>query len=183
MVLACASTASADLIVQPAAPSAVAVPASPRDSGCDSQTADCGIAARTLSMEGLAGQRPWTDLPTAPAADRVEHAVRELPAVPSSASLFLSAMLSVGAWHAVRKAGHLHLASLPEWYHPDTPQIGRSVAFDPTLRFELLAVCPFDVPIGVEAVQSPVILRELPSRCESQCFLTIESPRGPPAIS
>ena len=84
----------------------------------------------------------------------------------------------------VRKAGNVHLAHLPEWYHPDAPhQIGHSVVFDPLVGFEMLAVCVFDVPLVAETAQFSDTLRDLPSRYESQQFLNIESPRGPPSLS
>jgi hypothetical protein len=93
-------------------------------------------------------------------------------------------MLSVGAWHMVRKASNLHLANLPEWYHPDAPyQIGHSVALDPMLGFEVLAVCLFDIPTADNRPILPQRMqRELPSRCESQFFLAVEAPRGPPSL-
>lgn len=135
---------------------------------------------------GLMGH--WADAPStgldATASAASETAVRELPQLPGSASLFLSAILSVGAWQAVRRASHLHIAHLPEWYHPDAPhQIGHSVAFDPTLGFELLAVCVFDAPIEADCSAFLGYPRDSLSRCASQHFLTIESPRAPPAYS
>lgn len=104
--------------------------------------------------------------------------VEELPGLPGSASLFLSAALSVGAWHLVRKSRDIHLGHLPDWYHPDAPaQIGHSVAVD--LQFAPMAVCIFDQPF----TERPFIFRVprvIVSRCESQHFLHIEAPRGPP---
>lgn len=120
----------------------------------------------------------WGERASTPAAREAEPAVQELPGLPGSASLFLSAALSVGAWHAVRKSRDIHLGQLPEWYHPDAPhQIGHSVAVD--LGFAPVAVCLFDEP----ARERPVFFtfrREAPSRCESQYFLAVEAPRGPP---
>ena len=188
MGLACASTARADLVVAPMAAPTAAVPVAERlalrDSGSDSLFTGGDLASRALATACVPGHQPWANLPVAPASAKGEHAVRELPALPGSASLFLSAMLTVGTWHTIRKAGQLHLADLPAWYHADAPyQIGHSIACDPSLRFELLAVCPFDVPPAAESVRSSDTTRELPSRYDSEHFLTIESPRGPPAIS
>ncbi len=93
-------------------------------------------------------------------------------------------MLTIGAWHTIRKASQLHLANLPEWYHADAPyQIGHTVAFDPILGFQLLPACPFDTPPKVEPTRFVNTPRELPSRYESRHVLSIESPRGPPANS
>lgn len=57
--------------------------------------------------------------------------VHRVPPVPSSAAMFLSAVLSVGAWHAVRSARHLHAGPVPEWYHTGGPiQVGHAVPYD-----------------------------------------------------
>lgn len=108
--------------------------------------------------------------------------VRDLPAVPGSAQLFLSAMLSVGAWHMVRSAKHFHLADIPEWYHPGGPaQVGHVVPFD--LDFSALPVCFFEQPVA----ERPALarhLREFISRMLSQqYFLTNADPRAPPVLS
>jgi hypothetical protein len=107
--------------------------------------------------------------------------VEELPPAPGSACLFISGMLSIGAWQLVRKAGSPRLGNLPDWYHPHGPyQIGHSLALDPTLDSGLLAVRLFDEPIVVVSTRLSSNPRELPSRYESQHFLTIESSRAPP---
>ena len=105
--------------------------------------------------------------------------VRDLPAVPGSAQLFLSAMLSVGAWHMVRSAKHFHLADIPEWYHPGGPaQVGHAVPFD--LDFSALLVCRFDEPTDVRLLSYSVAPDES-VRGASQCTLLTSAPRGPPA--
>ncbi len=107
--------------------------------------------------------------------------VRDLPAVPGSAQLFLSAMLSVGAWHLVRSAKHLHLADLPEWYHPGGPaQVGHVVPFD--LDFSALPVCCFEQPVGQRPFLYRVQREEVP-RCDTRSFLAVTAPRGPPILS
>ena len=105
--------------------------------------------------------------------------IRDLPAVPGSAQLFLSAMLSVGAWHMVRSAKHFHLADIPEWYHPGGPaQVGHAVPFD--LDFSALLVCRFDEPTDVRLLSYSVAPDES-VRGASQCTLLTSAPRGPPA--
>ena len=185
--LACVSMARADLAVWPVAAGPPAVPATERLAPCDPVSEHPNVrsnsAAGALSPGGLLGAEAWATLPVAPAAASGERVVRELPGLPGSASLFLSAMLSMGAWHVARRAGHLHLAHLPAWYHPDAPhQIGHSVAFDPLAGFEFLPVCVFETPLVAEPTPFPDTPRELPSRHESQHFLSIESPRGPPSL-
>ncbi len=63
--------------------------------------------------------------------------VQTVPPLPGSLSLFLSALLSLGAWQAVRTAADGPWAALPEWYHSGAPiQIGHTVVYDlaqPTL--------------------------------------------------
>ena len=142
----CASIARADLAVRPvgALPSVLPVsekPASP-DPVSGNPNAGSNIAAGLFSPVGLLESEHWANLPVAPTpATSDEQVIRELPGLPGSASLFLSAVLSVGAMQLVRKAGNVHLAHLPEWYHPDAPhQIGHSVVFDPLVGFEMLAV-------------------------------------------
>ncbi len=181
--LAWAGAARADLAAQSAPLPAEQKPAL-SDSNCETPVAASDSAGRPLSTSDLLGDQPWANLPAAPVAETDGAAVRQLPALPSSASLFLSAVLSVGAWHTMRKASHLHLANLPEWYHAGAPdQVGHAVVFDPTLSFELLPVCLFDVPLGIEPARFPHTPRELPSRYESQHTLTIESPRAPPSVA
>lgn len=114
--------------------------------------------------------------PRAPAAD----VVREVPPLPSSAGLFLSGMLSLGAWQFARSARHLHLAHLPEWYHAGGPdQIGHAVP----LVLDLNASPPCCIEF-VDVVDERALVyrlrRELPSRCRAESFLLITAPRGPP---
>jgi hypothetical protein len=110
--------------------------------------------------------------------------VRQLPPGPGSAALLLSGLLSMGAFPLAKSARHVHFIALPAWYHPDAPhQMGHSFAFDPALDFGLLAVCVFDALSVAEPVRCPDTPHELPSPYESQHFLAIESPRGPPLVS
>jgi len=182
-VLLWAGTAYADLATGVSPSSQVLAPVAIPSADISPQlpAADAAESSGT-PRTGLLAEPPWAALPIA--EDDDEPAVRELPGLPSSTSLFLSAMLSVGAWHMVRRAGHLHVASLPEWYHPDAPhQIGHSVAFDPLAGFVFLPVCLFETPLDLEPPRIPETPREIPSRLWSQHFLTVESPRGPPALA
>jgi len=105
--------------------------------------------------------------------------VIELPPPPSSMALVLSAMVSAGAWHLGRCARHLHLSSLPEWYHAGGPdQIGHAVAFD--FDFRLPPACRFEQPAG-ERPLCYQVPRELHSPCDARAFLTIQAPRAPPS--
>jgi len=166
MAGASAAAMAAPIVANPANPAPVFSPASLRIDLDDPE----------LPADLATGQ-PWAE-PDCPA-----ESVRELPGLPGSSSLFLSAMLSIGAWHVVRRAGQLHLSCLPEWYHPNAPhQVGHSVAFDPVAGFGFLPVCLFEMPAAPDPPRFPETRRELPSRHESQHFLTVESPRGPPCL-
>lgn len=135
------------------------------------------ILARASQLADLGWQTP----PTETATD-LAPAVQNLPALPGSSGLFLSAMLSVGAWHAVRRTGNLHFGHLPAWYHAEGPlQIGHRVAFDPANAFDAVPVCLFEVPgvvVEPESVQRDS--RELHGFLRAQQFLSPTFPRGPP---
>ncbi|MCH7702618.1 MAG: hypothetical protein IID37_13120 [Planctomycetes bacterium] len=108
--------------------------------------------------------------------------VRDLPAVPGSAQLFLSAMLSVGAWHFVRSAKHFHLADIPEWYHPGGPtQVGHVVPFD--LDFSALPVCFFEQPVAERPALGRHLRESISRMLSQQYFLTNADPRAPPVLS
>jgi len=111
--------------------------------------------------------------------------VRQLPPLPGSARLFLSAMLSIGAWHLGRSVRHIHLGALPEWYHTAGPaQIGHAVPFD--FDFSAPPLCCFEHADAGGGEQPPFYLgwRE-PGRCccDARAFLAIAAPRAPPALA
>ncbi len=112
------------------------------------------------------------------AASHSSAEVREFPPLPSSAALYLSALLSAGAWHLGRSAKNLHLSDLPDWYHTGAPsQIGHVVAFD--RDFTAPPLCCFEQPAG----ERPFLYRverDLEPRRDAQCSLIIAAPRGPP---
>ena len=104
--------------------------------------------------------------------------IREVPPSPGSASLFLSAMLSVGAWNLLRVSRHANWSHVPDWYHTDCPsQIGHAVPFD--FNFSALPLCCFELPAGQRPFLYRVQREEVP-RCDAECFLTTTVPRGPP---
>ncbi len=153
----------------------------------------CALRPDRLSLSecqsGLAGLRADSLFNPYATALRDEAAepsgVQQLPASPGGASLLLSGLLSIGAFHLARSARHLHLAALPAWYHEACPErIGHTVAFD----FDLadMPVC-FVAEIGATDVTDNVLsvheyLRGPPSRIRSQFVLPVIAPRGPPII-
>jgi len=109
----------------------------------------------------------------------------QVPALPGSSSLFLSAVLSAGALHLARKARNVHVGHLPAWYHDACPErIAHAVAFDFNLAD--IPVCftaemaAADVPDNTPAFHE--YMREPRSRLELQFFLPVTAPRGPPSL-
>lgn len=104
-------------------------------------------AGLTMAQLGLGelphGGLPLTGLPLDPATPADGAVVRDLPPLPSSATLFLSAMLTAGAWHVTRNARHLHLGPLPDWYHSGgAVQVGHVVPADPTFSHAICVLAP-----------------------------------------
>ncbi|MCP4248338.1 MAG: hypothetical protein GY778_14925 [bacterium] len=138
-----------------------------------------GLTATDWAHGGLA--MPLGPTPAGGAHSSPDEEVRELPALPGSARLFLSAMLSVGGWHLVRSARHIHLGAMPEWYHTGGPdQIGHAVPFD--LDFSASPLCCFVQPAG-ERPYLYHVRRELRPCRAAQSPLIIAAPRGPPGTS
>jgi len=113
------------------------------------------------------------------AATRV---IRELPGLPSSTELFLSAMLGMGAWQLVRTTKHLHLASVPEWYHHGGPvQIGHAVPCD--LQFAPAVLCVFDRPaVGVTLCPERTWADYVPIKSDQPFLRSSVALRGPPLL-
>ncbi|MFQ5413573.1 MAG: hypothetical protein ACE5E6_03845 [Phycisphaerae bacterium] len=105
-------------------------------------------------------------------------AVLTLPPAPSSASLFLSAMVSIGAWHLVRSARHLYASPLPSWYHDGGPgRIGQAVALD--LDWATPALNVFAAPAEGHVLPGGVDHGHR-ARGGPQFRASPASPRGPP---
>ena len=78
-----------------------------------------------------------------PAEQEAPSTVTQLPAGPSSVSLFLFALGSCGAVRAGRSAKRLHFGLVPDWFHAEGPaQIGHASAIDITC--DALPICHAD---------------------------------------
>jgi hypothetical protein len=114
----------------------------------------------------------------------VANEVRQLPPLPGSAALYLSAVASIGGWYALRSARNLSWGALPDWYHTGGPsQIGHASPFD--LNFHALPL-RMDHSVDVEVGERHFYRRrprETTPLGDRQCFLTITAPRGPPLLS
>lgn len=130
-----------------------------------------------LAFHGYSTIDPVAPVFTHPLIETTDE-VRSLPPLPGSATLFLSAMLSVGAWHVFKSASEWHFADLPDWYHANAPaKIGHTFVYD--LCTADLPLCCFETP----PAERPVFCntwREHRSRLDSQSFLTCIQLRGPP---
>ena len=104
-------------------------------------------------------------------------------APPSSLSLFLSGLLSIGAWHACRSMGQWHPQGgwMPEWYHSGGPaQVGHAVPFD--FHASMAVVCDFDAGIaGCDDVRVVVPPPKILDCRTADAFLLGDPVRGPPA--
>lgn len=176
------------------------VPAPARDpfalTGEDFNRSECAAPADLLGHAAGSGLRSgnWSGrllaMPVTPAlhldsevAKTPQSVVRELPPSPGSAGLFLSGILSLGAWQLVRSSRHFHIATLPEWYHPGGPhQIGHTAAFD--LGFSALPLFGVQAPDqGLDREPSRrCAWREAASPRDPQCAWAFAAPRAPPVL-
>ena len=109
------------------------------------------------------------------------RAVRQLPAGPGGASLFLLGAGCLGAVKIGKSARHLH--PLPEWFHTGGPvQIGHVFVID--LDGQVL-LPPYHDQSPSDRSASPSFSYALcpPPRLNTQCFLTSTDTRGPPVVS
>lgn len=111
-----------------------------------------------------------------------KRVIQELPGLPSSSELFLSAMLGMGAWQLVRSTKHLHLSSVPEWYHHGGPaQIGHAVPCD--LQFAPAVLCIFDRPsVGVTLRPERTWADYVPIKSDQPFLRSSVALRGPPLL-
>lgn len=182
-----ASDARADLLGTQGstarAPARALVPAAPLAAAEYGTAIDLGPRPIEHEIADLLGggqvAPAFVGLPPAPQG----AAIRELPAAPGSASLFLSAVLAFGACSACRNARNIHLSHLPEWYHAGAPaQIGHTLVFDLNFRELLPAVFATVCDAGDSSTTLLLRLaRQAPSRIMSgQHVLAVAAPRGPP---
>ncbi len=111
--------------------------------------------------------------------------VKELPAGPDSAMLFLCALGSVGIFHAGKSAKKLNFALVPDWYHSGgLRQIGHVHALE--LDFYLVAIplaAFFNQPENDSLKVYSRADCENAGRFKSQFSLPPQAPRGPPILS
>ncbi len=125
--------------------------------------------------------RGWVFTVPMPAAAVPVQAAKPLPAPPDSASLFLCAVGTLGAWQIGRSARRLNLSEVPAWLHTGGPaQIGHAVIYDPFDIHLQPLLGPRTVP-AAPGPPRPGVRMELPlvpGPCQG--FLTAAAPRGPP---
>ncbi len=122
-------------------------------------------------------------LATLPQAEASPHSktIAELPAGPSSTTLFFLALGSCGAFRVGRSAKKLHLGSAPEWFGVSGPQqIGHTSIVE--LDASALPVCHSDEPAGEHTIRH-FIPQEPRLSMQAQYLLTTDPSRGPPLLS
>jgi len=134
-----------------------------------------------LSTTVLGQSANTSDHPSTGTQASTAEVVRELPAGPGGATLFLMGVGCLGAVKLGRSARSLHLQSLPEWFHTGGPiQVGHAAVFD--FDYYAPVFCTQSEPAGVQQfIHHP--RRDIPSRCEDQFLLAVQAPRGPPTLS
>lgn len=145
-----------------------------------------GVNDSTVSLFDHEARGSWqnawsedTPITQVPERRTDEPELRELPPPPESAALFLSALLSVGAWHLARSARHLDLSHLPDWYHTAGPaQIGHAVVFDMDVSVAAFVPSAHSTPKPYPNVR---ILQPASVAWYTQWFAPVVAPRGPPA--
>lgn len=138
-----------------------------------------GLSAKTLAWSRANSE----DVESTGVQELGSHTI---PPLPSSAGLYLSAMLSVGAWQLVRSTRSWQFGDLPDWYHAGGPlQIGHSVPVDLEAGFRIIVSFACDIVTRQDEF-SLAALRCLPEEAriniESQWFHSADV-RGPPCHS
>jgi len=119
------------------------------------------------------------DQSPAPVSPDHQAFVTSIPPAPDSASLFLCAMGTVGAWQITRTLRRVQFTAVPDWMDAGGPnQIGRATVLDIGLaagppRFHEQP-SPFPVSGRIDV--------ELLSPLRSQCLLTTTASRAPPSL-
>jgi|GEM_PF-2147838 len=115
-----------------------------------------------------------------PASVAPAHVVRELPAGPGGAMLFLMGVGCVGAVKLGKSVRSLHLQSLPDWYHADGPlQIGHVTAINPDLTAPAtISICDLPVEQSIQLLSR----RATPLCLRSQCAAALATSRAPPLL-
>ena len=177
MVVALAGAARADFAQ---APTGAASSAAPQFSG-DSLRITAERVDQRFSSDCLVTELPVC-IPDQPVAATSGQKVHELPASPSSIALFVSAMLSVGAYRVVKQAKNVHLAPVPDWYHAEAPhQVGHAVILD--LQFSSFLPCTVDQPLHAVPVVVAAARDRDGTRYRSEYSFTHSIPRAPPSFS
>jgi hypothetical protein len=110
--------------------------------------------------------------------------VRELPGLPGSATLYLSAMISIGGWYAMRSAGAFTWAMAPAGY-----RAAAAPPMDGAGFVEFYCSCElWDDSWHIDAAGDPLRVVRYAGSDENfaragQCGRSVETPRGPPLSS
>lgn len=106
--------------------------------------------------------------------------VLTIPNGPSSSTICLMALSSLGLWHLGRSANKLNFGHLPDWYHADGPdQIGHTTLLSLDFCLAALPICRHEQP----GARRGIIRRDSgdDTLIQAQRVLAPVAPRGPPA--
>ena len=131
-----------------------------------------------LSLDLFGVEQPNIAPPEQLAAE--QNSLRELPPAPSSMSLVLSALATLGAYQGARSIKRIHWNFTPEWYDENAVPIGHITPL--CLDFEDLPVCEFETPRPAP-LAVVLVATELIPPLISQYILPTRIPRGPPCFS
>lgn len=82
-------------------------------------------------LRGIDFVQPAIQMPIVSLGDGASEAVVEMPPLPGSAELFLSALMGVGAWQLARQSRDIRFGPWPAWYQTGEPiQVRHMFAFD-----------------------------------------------------
>lgn len=140
----------------------------------------CVVSAFPQLIDFTAINPTYDFIPEQSQASGSLRTVTSIPPAPDSASLFLFAMGTVGAWQVTRTLRKVQISAVPDWVHTAGPsQIGHATVLD--VDVDVIPLCFYDRP-----EQEPVVCRlidfELPRHFDSQCVLTSSASRAPPSL-
>lgn len=134
-------------------------------------------------LRGTFGSDAYIDDVGAELAGEYGECVRQLPATPGSAVLFLCGLSGLGAFQLTRSTGRLQFGDVPAWIHCAGPhQVGHAHALYPEC-INTASLCWIDPGTGSDVIGSENARREPRLRRYALCFPTVSAPRAPPALA
>jgi hypothetical protein len=119
----------------------------------------------------------------APDGGATPNEIRELPPLPGSATLYLSAVASIGGWYVLRSARGLHWHALPAWHQTNGALHVVDIDCAGWTDFSFgQSPCEFR-PVVTDVCQLHFFIRawrDSRIHADERCSLAVTAPRGPP---